>query len=182
MQTIAGCPGADIVPTDAATAAVAEQAILCLINVERAKVGARPLAFSNQLAGAARGHSKDMVAHHLTGDPHTGSDGSTPSSRIQASGYCGAGCSQMRENVYYWAGTIPASQAPEWGGVCHAGDPGATPRATVAWWMNHSSPSTNGHRQAILNKALTEAGVGAAIGTPSYSYGVTYTADFGSRL
>ncbi len=46
-----------------------------------------PLAFDPDLLATARGHSQDMAAHDFL--THTGSDGSTPLQRVEASGYSG---------------------------------------------------------------------------------------------
>src|SRR4051795_6857545 len=55
------CPNRNDVPTKA-TVAEAQEAVLCLVNQERAKHGRRPLRESGTLTDAAARHSRDMVA------------------------------------------------------------------------------------------------------------------------
>jgi len=80
-------------PTEAQLRAL-EARVLDLVNQEREKVGASPLAWSDELAYAARRHSQDMATHNFFS--HTGSDGSTPGTRIQDTGYQG---SSLGENI-----------------------------------------------------------------------------------
>ena len=63
---------------------VAEE-LLRLVNVERRRVNARPLALSPQLTAAAQRHSQDMATSRRMS--HTGSDGSTMRSRIDDTQY-----------------------------------------------------------------------------------------------
>lgn len=115
-----------------ANVAIAQE-ILRLVNVERQRVNAPPLVLNDKLAAAAQRHAQDMATSRRTS--HTGSDGSTMRSRIDATQY---NWSTIGENVAM-------------------GQPTAT--AVMAAWMN--SP---GHRQNILNPAFTELGVGYAAG------------------
>ena len=62
-----------------------EQYLLELINAERAKVGAQPLAFDGDLNESADGHSAWMIGTDVFS--HTGSGGSTATQRITAAGY-----------------------------------------------------------------------------------------------
>ncbi|DBA01870.1 TPA: hypothetical protein N0F65_006018 [Lagenidium giganteum] len=55
------------------------------VNAERAKVQLAPLCLNAKLIAAAQGHSDDMAAKNYM--DHRGSDGSSPSSRIDAQGY-----------------------------------------------------------------------------------------------
>jgi uncharacterized protein YkwD len=64
-----------------------EDAIVALVNSERAKAGCRPVRVDPQLRTAARRHSTDMAAH--TRLDHQGSDGSSPADRARAAGYNG---------------------------------------------------------------------------------------------
>ncbi|TVQ10874.1 MAG: CAP domain-containing protein [Leptolyngbya sp. DLM2.Bin27] len=115
-----------------ANLAVAEE-LLQLVNAERQRVNAPPLTLNAQLTTAAQRHSEDMAASRRLS--HTGSDGSTMRSRIDAT-------------QYQWS-TIGENVA--------MGQP--TAAAVMAAWMN--SP---GHRQNMLNPAFTELGIGYANG------------------
>ncbi len=107
------------------------QELLRLVNAERQRVNAPPLVLSDQLTAAAQRHSQDMATSRRMS--HTGSDGSTMRSRIDAT-------------QYHWS-TIGENVA--------LGQPSAA--AVMTAWMN--SP---GHRRNILNPAFTELGIGYA--------------------
>jgi uncharacterized protein YkwD len=108
-----------------------EREVVNLTNAERAKANCPALTISPLLVQAAQRHSDDMARHSFLS--HTGSDGSSPWDRIQATGY---NYSRAAENIA-------------------AGYP--TPASVVSAWMNSA-----GHRNNILNCALTEIGVGYA--------------------
>ena len=122
-----------------------------------------PLAFNASLIAAARGHSQDMVLHDFQG--HTGSNGSTMMTRIEAAGY--AGWNALAENVYAYAKSVD---------YAHAG-------FSVDWGV----PSL-GHRANIMNfsgsaPVYAEIGIGI-VPDASYRSGVgplVVTEDFGSR-
>lgn len=119
-------------PLLARTSAVVsvEQRITDLTNEQRRQQGcAVALVLSPQLSAAASAHSRDMALHDLFS--HTGSDGSTMTSRAVAAGYT---YTRLAEN-------LAAGQS--------------SPEEVVAGWM--SSP---GHRANMLNCALREIGVG----------------------
>ncbi|EGZ19733.1 hypothetical protein PHYSODRAFT_327924 [Phytophthora sojae] len=59
--------------------------MLALVNAQRAAYGLSPLCLNTKLMAAAMRHSKDMAAYNFMS--HTGSDGSTMSSRIDDAGY-----------------------------------------------------------------------------------------------
>jgi uncharacterized protein YkwD len=63
----------------------AENAVLALVNAERAKAGCGSLSVDGRLAGAARAHSMDMVVRDYFS--HTTPDGVTFDKRITAAGY-----------------------------------------------------------------------------------------------
>lgn len=107
------------------------QELLRLVNAERQRVNVHPLVLNDKLTAAAQRHSQDMATSRRMS--HTGSDGSTMRSRIDATQYR---WSTIGENVAL-------------------GQPSAA--AVMAAWMN--SP---GHRQNILNPAFTELGIGYA--------------------
>jgi uncharacterized protein YkwD len=118
------CNGAQ----DANAAAYATE-VIRLVNVERTNAGLGSLASQAQLTQAAQRHSIDMGCNFFLS--HTGSDGSDPFDRIDASGY-----------YWYTAGENVA------GGY-------STPAAVVTAWMNSA-----GHRANILSTDFTEIGIG----------------------
>ncbi len=61
------------------------QEMLNLINSERQKAGVSPLCTNNKLSSAAQGHTDDMVNKDFFS--HTGSDGSSVSTRVTRKGY-----------------------------------------------------------------------------------------------
>jgi uncharacterized protein YkwD len=121
-----------------------------LINSARATNGLPALTLNDQLSNAAQSHSNDMAC---TGNlAHSGSDGSTPASRIAAAGF---NASISRENIY--------AQPPQYGG---------NPQAAVGWWMSDQI-----HRDAILNVQVTQIGIGYAAYSAS-PLGGYFTVDF----
>ena len=120
-----GCAASD------ANAAQFATEVLALVNQERAANGLGAVTLNAQLTQAAQGHSFDMGCNFFLS--HTGSDGSDPGARIDATGY-------------YWL---------TWGENVAAGY--STPAAAMNGWMN--SP---GHRANILDGSFTEMGIGYA--------------------
>ncbi|MEU9145469.1 CAP domain-containing protein [Streptomyces sp. NPDC048349] len=106
-----------------------ESAVLALVNKERAAAGCGPLAANAQLTAAARAYSDTMARSGVMS--HTGPDGSTMTTRVEAAGY---GWSRLGENIA--RGQADAD-------------------AVMNAWMN--SP---GHRANILNCAFREIGIG----------------------
>ena len=100
-----------------------------LINNERTSNGASALSTDAQLAAAAKSHATDLLCNNSLS--HTGSDGSTPESRVSAQGFT---ASLVVEDIY-------ASQ-------------GATPQDAIDWWMNNED-----HRADILNENTTMFGI-----------------------
>ncbi len=114
-----------------------ESEILTLINNARANNGLSALSLNTQLQAAADAHSKDMACNSLLS--HTGSDGSSVSSRVAAQGYA---ASYSAENIYA----------------------GGTAQDAFTWWMNDQL-----HKDAILDTRITEVGIGYAyLGTSTY--------------
>jgi uncharacterized protein YkwD len=148
----AGCRDAGLQP-HAGNLKRANAAVLCLLNVQRAHHGLRPLHESRKLDRAAMRWSHTMVARRIFA--HADMLG-----RIRASGYLqGAGAWTVGENIAW--GMF------DWG----------TPRHIVNDWMN--SP---GHRANILSRSFRDIGLGVATGTPvGRNPGGTYTTDFGAR-
>ncbi|MFE2144753.1 CAP domain-containing protein [Streptomyces sp. NPDC059456] len=106
-----------------------ESAVLALVNKERATAGCGPLTTNSKLSAAARAYSDTMARSGVMS--HTGPDGSTMTSRVEAAGYT---WSNLGENIA--RGQADAD-------------------AVMDAWMH--SP---GHRANILNCAFKEIGIG----------------------
>ena len=122
-----------------------------------------PLAFNANLIAAARGHSQDMVVNDFQG--HTGSNGSTLTTRVEAAGY--TGWNALAENVYAYAKNIFYGHAA----------------FNVDWGVLGL-----GHRLNIMNfsaggPVYTEIGIGILAETsPTTAVGpLVVTEDFGMR-
>ncbi len=109
--------------------------ILGQINGLRAAHGIKPLALNAQLLTSATGHSQ-YLANNPWHDAHVEADGSTPRSRILATGYP---ASATGENVYG-------------GGL-------ATAAIAFNWWV--ASPV---HLEGMVNAGFSEVGIGIASG------------------
>ncbi|MEG3627637.1 CAP domain-containing protein [Streptomyces poriticola] len=110
-----------------------EAQVLALVNEERAAAGCSPVTANDRLTRAADDYSDVMAASGVMS--HTGPDGSTMTTRVEAAGYR---WSTLGEN-------IARGQA----------DAASVMKA----WMNSS-----GHRANILNCAFKELGVGVHFG------------------
>lgn len=143
------------------------EAVVCLINAQRAQHGLPALTYNQNLTTAAHQHSSAAVQQQWWGpgkDSHTNPQtGSTPQSRILGASYCPNPASWRVAEITYTG----------WGGR-------GAPNAAVDWWMN--SPP---HRANILDSGLREIGrwaqAGAAdpAGTGASGAG-TYVVTFGS--
>ncbi len=71
-----------------------EQAVLTLVNSERAKAGCAALTANSTLTSVARAHSADMAKRNYFS--HTNPDGASPFDRMRAAGYNGR---LMGENI-----------------------------------------------------------------------------------
>jgi uncharacterized protein YkwD len=77
------CPGSDTaVKRDAA---LAESAVVCIVNAERAARGLPPITREARLDAAAQAHSDDMAERGYF--DHVSPEGSTPADRADAAGY-----------------------------------------------------------------------------------------------
>ncbi|MBN2047327.1 MAG: hypothetical protein JW750_05755 [Anaerolineaceae bacterium] len=128
-----------------------ESQVIVLINQERAAQGLSALSGNSALTSAARRHSKDMACNGIFS--HTGSDGSTPFSRMLDAGYA---YSAAAENIYAGGGSSNS------------------PAAAVSAWM-----ASTGHRANILGAAYVDIGIGYVYSAGS-PYGGYYTANFGA--
>lgn len=121
-----------------------EQYMLELVNSERAKNGAQPLAFNSNLNTAAENHSAWMIATDTFS--HTGSGGSSAGDRMKAAGYAFTGSWTWGENIAWVSTRDPAGYQDEMS-------------------MLHTNlMNSSGHRANILNGNYKEVGIGLEIG------------------
>ncbi len=106
------------------------------LNAYRARNGLPAYTVNSLLARAAQRHANDIACNNLF--VHTGSDGSTPQSRVAATGYTG---SSVTENVY---GSYPPLNGS----------------GVVNWWANDKTDPQ--HNKNLLSNTYTEIGVGYA--------------------
>ncbi len=153
----ASCPGSDhlaVVAGDSTSRA----ALLCLVNSERAAVGAPALRIDPQLENAASAYAARLVAERFFS--HVDPAGGALAGRIAASGY-------SRGRDLFGAGEDLA-----WG----AGMRG-NPAGTVAAWLGSA-----GHRSVMLDPRYRDVGIGVSPGTPvDLSTGATSSMLVGSR-
>ncbi len=118
------------------------------INAYRTKNALPAYVVNPDLVTAAQSHAADMACNNLF--IHTGSDGSTPASRVAATGYV---ASSLSENVY---GSYPP----------------LTPSGVVVWWATDQIDPR--HNENLLSSKFTQIGVGYAFFN-NYGY---YVVDF----
>lgn len=135
-----------------------EQYFLELINAERAKTGAQPLAFNDALNNAAELHSQWMIATDTFS--HTGAGGSSPTARMGSAGYAFAGSWASGENVA-WASL--------------RGAPGYNDEVTL---LHTNLMNSAGHKANILNSTYQEIGLGFEVGQYQNYQGAFITEDF----
>ena len=135
----ATCSGAYVIAKDAASLAKASAAVLCLVNAERTSRGLPAMRASAQLAGAARGHSEDIVASKVAS--HTGPGGETVQQRVTRSGY-------------RWRAV---AETLAWGAARRA-----MPSRLVASFMRSGT-----HRSILLDPVYRDLGVGLVLGAPA---------------
>lgn len=135
-----------------------EQFMLELVNRERAKAGAQPLALNGDLNESADSHSDWMIATDTFS--HTGSDGSTPTQRMTGAGYDFSGSWASAENIA-WASTRAPAGLQDEVELLHAN------------LMN--SPS---HKANILNGTFREIGIGFNTGSYQTWDGAFVTQNF----
>jgi uncharacterized protein YkwD len=155
----ASCQDTQLIPTEANSARI-EAATLCLVNVRRARHGARALRPNDDLARSAAKHSEDMVAANYF--DHVSPTGETTLARIKASSYLPRRAAYVvGENIALATGQL------------------STPALIVESWMK--SP---GHRANILDSDFRDSGIGVVAHAPlMFSHGqagATYTQQFGA--
>jgi uncharacterized protein YkwD len=137
------------------------------LNATEQAIGAAapqpPVAWNNQLAQAAQGHSQDMAANQF--QSHTGSDGSSSGQRMQQAGYSGA--TSSGENAYAYANSVD--------------------QAMEAFLIDWGVPD-NGHRANLLQpgvspqNAYRDVGIGLAQPSGNSKVGpMVVTQDFGAQ-
>jgi len=154
------CENADVTPTSANVVEVRD-AMLCLLNEERAGRGMSKLSSNAPLGKAAQNFSRRMVTQGFF--DHVCPKGSTLLSRVRGSTsyLSGARSYSLGENIAWGSGHD------------------ATPASTMESWMQ--SP---GHRKHILSRRFRHVGIGVVIGAPQDAMGqpaATYTTYFGYR-
>jgi uncharacterized protein YkwD len=152
----ASCADQELAPTPASLPAMAASQ-LCLLNGVRADAGLPPLTLNAKLTAAATAYAQDLVAGGYFS--HTGRDGSTIRTRLDAVGYLpdDAGWA-IGENLAWGTGPL------------------AMPGSIMQAWMN-----SEGHRKNMLNPEYREIGIGVVVGNPARAdgSGATYANAFG---
>lgn len=148
-------------PSASASETRPEQSLVCMINRERARAGARPLESNRCLARAADRHARDMVAQRYFA--HRSRDGRSFEERILATGYVPRSASWTVGENLAW-------------GAAPAGDPAWV----IGAWMD--SPP---HRENLLRGAFRHVGVAAVPGSPlakdADGPAATYAVEFGAH-
>jgi uncharacterized protein YkwD len=162
--TIAGvlataCENTQLTP-EPGNSALVRDAVLCLVNRERAQQGELPLALNPALQAAADGHAQEMISADYF--EHVSPNGLTPLGRMRAAGYL------PNPNAGYVVGENIA-----WGTLSLA-----TPQSIVSAWI--ASPE---HLANILEDHYRETGIGIAPAVPARlangQQGATYAQEFG---
>jgi uncharacterized protein YkwD len=153
----ADCMNADSTPSST-SAADLSAATVCLVNVERAAAGMKPVAPSPPLTRAAEEYARAMVAGQFFA--HSDPAGHVVADRVAAAG----------ESLDTW---LELGENLAWGSLALA-----TPRATVNGWM-----LSQAHRDNILYAPYRSLGVGIADGAPAAGVpaALTYVAVFAEQ-
>jgi serralysin len=133
-----------------------EQYMLELINADRAKSGAQPLASDSDLNESAENHSAWMISTDTFS--HTGAGGSDPGARIKAAGYSPSG---WAENIAWMSTRSPAGLQNE------------------VEQLHTNLMNSPGHRANLLNDSYREIGVGFEVGQYSTYEAAFVTQNFG---
>jgi uncharacterized protein YkwD len=108
--------------------------VIRAVNAYRAQNVLPAYTVNEQLTQAATSHANDMACNSLFF--HKGSDGSTPATRVAATGYVAAA---VTENVY---GSYPPLSG----------------QGAVDWWKNDKTDPN--HNKNLISSTYTEIGVG----------------------
>jgi hypothetical protein len=138
---------------------VYEQLNLELINAERKKVGAQPLAFDSNLNTAAERHSDWMLDNDIFS--HTGMNGANAGARMTQAGYKFSGSWSWGENIAWRTTSNPSGFSDE------------------IQKLHSQLMNSSGHRANILNPNFKEIGIGFDVGSfKQYSSVAMLTQDF----
>jgi uncharacterized protein YkwD len=150
----AGCANADLAIVGR-TRKLVRKAIICLVNVERAKVGARKVRSNLKLQKAGAAHAADMRRRSYFA--HEGPGGPDLVSRLR--------------KARFWPATAGENLGAATGGL-------STARAVVDAWMH-----SEGHRVNMLDKRFRYLGIGIEpmFPAPPEAPGATIAAEFGVR-
>jgi uncharacterized protein YkwD len=121
---------------------------IAAINDYRAENGRPAYMVNARLAQAAQKHANDMACNNLS--VHNGSDGSTPQSRVAATGYV---ASSVSENI-------------------NRNNPPLDGQGVVTWWINDKTDAQ--HAPNLLTNNFTEIGVGYSFFNNSGHYVVVF--------
>ncbi|MBD2746538.1 carboxypeptidase regulatory-like domain-containing protein [Microvirga sp. BT688] len=121
-----------------------EQLMLELVNRERAKAGAQPLAFNGNLNESADAHSNWMISADVFN--HTGLGGSSPHQRMMNAGYSFTGFYASGENIAWASLRDPAGLQDE------------------VEYLHTNLMNSPDHKANILNGNFQEAGIGFQTG------------------
>lgn len=135
-----------------------EQYMLELINAERARVGAQPLAFDGDLNESAEDHSAWMIATDTLS--HTGANGSSAGDRMKAAGYSFTGSWAWAENIAWMSTRAPSGFQDE------------------VLQLHTNLMNSSGHRTNLLNDGYREIGVGFEVGQYGSLEGAFVTQNF----
>lgn len=135
-----------------------EQYMLELINAERAKVGAQPLASDSNLNESAENHSAWMISTDTFS--HTGVNGSNAGARMKSAGYEFSGSYGWAENIAWMSTRAPAGLQNE------------------VEQLHTSLMNSSGHRANLLNATYREIGVGLEVGQYNSYEGAFVTQNF----
>jgi len=141
----------------------AREAVVCLINRQRAQAGEQPLLVDPRLQSAAESHDQELLSADYFA--HVSPSGVTPVERIRSTGYIPG-----REYGYLIGENLA------WGTLSLS-----TPQAIVEAWM--ASPE---HRANILESRYVDTGVAVVPAVPSSfsagAAGATYAQEFGTII
>jgi uncharacterized protein YkwD len=153
------CANATVIATNPTTRQAAADAVLCLINVERAQRGLAAVVSSSMLGRAAVGHASDMVRRKYFS--HVTPNGEDLKKRVARTGYMRGGR------------RVALGETLAWGA-----DAFARPAELVKDLMQ--SPT---HRSIVLDRRYRDVGVGLALGAPMDGMrdGSTLSLNFGRR-
>jgi uncharacterized protein YkwD len=150
-------PGPVALPSDVAAA------VLVNINAERTRRGIAAVSDELRLAAAAQGHAEDLARRDqpLAGVAlHYGSDSSTMGARIGRQGYTFSAIGEVA--------------APGWFATPGIAGQAIDPVDVVQRWLDDSL-----HRNIMLDRRFTQAGVGVATAQSGTGYAVV---DFGTPI